>query len=165
MVNPVPCPVSPVDQVFNLVSSLVEPLTKVDDPVPSSISPTFHLKSETQVTDSVPSLVSPTLHMKSANMVNPNPPLTSAKVVALISSSVSPFDHVINMVMYLVEPVDKVIDPIPSSVDPTLPLESATQAVDPFPLFDPILPLDNETQVVNLMLLSIDPIDVCPFLI
>jgi hypothetical protein len=157
MVNLVPSPVSPVDQVVNLVSSLVEPLTKVANPVPSSINPTFHLKSETQVTDPVPSLVSPTLHLKSANVVNPTPPLTSAKVVAPVPSSVSPVDHVINMVTSLVELVDKVVDLIPSSVDPALPLESETQAVDPFPPVDPILPLENETQVVDLMLLSIDP--------
>jgi hypothetical protein len=157
MVNLVPSPVSLVDQVVNLVSSSVEPLTKVVDPVLSSINPTFHLKSETQVTDPVPSLVSPTLHLKSANVVNPTPPLTSAKVVALVPSSVSLVDHVVNLVTSLVEPVDKVVDPIPSSVDPTLPLESATQAVDLFPPVDPILPLENETQVVDLMSLSIDP--------
>ena len=46
---------------------------------------------------------------------------------------------------------------IPSSVNPTLSLESETQVVDPFPPVDPILPLENETQVVDLMLLSIDP--------
>jgi hypothetical protein len=95
-VNLVPSPISPFDQVVNLVSSTVEPLSKVVDPVPSSINPTFHLKSETQVTDPVPSLGSPTLHLKSANMVNPTPPLTSAKVVAPVPSSVSLVDHVIN---------------------------------------------------------------------
>jgi hypothetical protein len=170
MVNLVTSPVSPVDQVVNLVSSSVEPLTKVVDPVSSSINPTFHLKSETQVTDPIPSLVSPTLHLKSDNVVNPAPPLTSAKVVAPVPSSVSLVDHVVNLVTSLVEPVDKVVDPIPSSVDPSLPLESATQvidpalplesatkAVDPFPPVDPILPLENETQVIDLMSLSIDP--------
>jgi hypothetical protein len=36
--------VNPVDQVVNLASSLVEPLTKVVDPVPSlGVSPTPHL--------------------------------------------------------------------------------------------------------------------------
>jgi hypothetical protein len=50
-----------------------------------------------------------------------------------------------------------VVDPIPSSVDPTLPLESETQAVDPFPPVDPILPLENETQVVDLISPSVDP--------
>jgi hypothetical protein len=51
MVNPVPSPVSLVDQVVNLVSSSFEPLTKVADPIPHSIHPTFHMKSDTQVTD------------------------------------------------------------------------------------------------------------------
>jgi hypothetical protein len=143
MVNLVPSPVSLIDQVVNLVSSSFEPLSKVADPVPSSINPTSHLKSETQVADPVPSLVNPTLHLKSANVVSP------------VSSSVSPVDHVVNLVMSLVELVDKVVDPIPSSVNPTLPLESATQ--DPFPLVDHIIPLENETQVVYLMSLSIDP--------
>jgi hypothetical protein len=46
---------------------------------------------------------------------------------------------------------------IPSSVDPTLPLESVTQVVDPFPPVDPILPLENETQVVDLISSSVDP--------
>jgi hypothetical protein len=61
------------------------------------------------------------------------------------------------MVTSLVEPVDKVVDLISSSVDPTLPLESATQTVYLFPPVDPILPLENETQVVDLMSLSVDP--------
>jgi hypothetical protein len=103
MVNPVPSLVIPVDRVVNLVSSSVEPLTKIDDPVSSSINPTFRLKSETQVTDPVPSLVSPTLHLKSANVVNTTPPLTSAKDVSPIPSSVSPVDHVVNLVTSLVE--------------------------------------------------------------
>jgi hypothetical protein len=51
----------------------------------------------------------------------------------------------------------KAVDPIPSSVDPTLPLESETQVVDPFPPVDPILPLENETQVVDLISPSVDP--------
>jgi hypothetical protein len=107
------------------------------------------------VTDPVLTLVSPTLHLNSA--INPTPPLTSAKVVAPVPSSVSPVDHVINMVTSLVELVEKVVDPIPYSIDPSLSLESATQAVDPFPPVDPILPFDNATQVVDLMSLSIDP--------
>jgi hypothetical protein len=49
------------------------------------------------------------------------------------------------------------VDLIPSSIDPALPLESATQAVDLFPPSDLILPLENETQVVDLMLLLLDP--------
>jgi hypothetical protein len=51
----------------------------------------------------------------------------------------------------------KVVDPIPSSVDPPLPLESVTQVVDLFPSVDPILPLENETQVVDLISSSVDP--------
>jgi hypothetical protein len=50
-----------------------------------------------------------------------------------------------------------VVDPIPSSVNPTLPLESETQVVDSFPPVDPILPLENETQVVDLISPSVDP--------
>jgi hypothetical protein len=50
-----------------------------------------------------------------------------------------------------------VVDLIPSSVDPTLPLESVTQVVDPFTPVDPILPLENETQVVVLISSSVDP--------
>jgi hypothetical protein len=50
-----------------------------------------------------------------------------------------------------------VVDLFSSSVDPTLPLESYTKAVDPFPPVDPILPLENETQVVDSVLPSIDP--------
>jgi hypothetical protein len=157
LVNPAPSLVGLVDQVVNLVSSSAEPLTKVANPVSSSISPTFHLKSETQVIDPVPSLVIPTLHLKSANVVNPTPPLTGAKVVAPIPSSISSVDHIINLVTSLVEPVGKVVDSIPSSVDPTLLLESETQVIDPFPPVNPILPLENETQVVDLMSLSINP--------
>jgi hypothetical protein len=52
--------------------------------------------------------------------------------------------------------IDGIIDPIPSSVDPTLPLESETQAVDLFPFIDPILPLENATQVVDLIPSSVD---------
>jgi hypothetical protein len=59
------------------------------------------------------------------------------------------------MVTSLVEPVDQVVNLIPSSVDPTLLLESETQVVDPFPSVDPILPLENATQVVDPS--SVDP--------
>jgi hypothetical protein len=83
--------VNPVDQVVNLVSSSVEPLTKVVDPVLSSVNTTLHLNIEPKVTDPFPSSVSPTLHPKSAKVVssvtssvNPTPPLKSAKVVDLI---------------------------------------------------------------------------------
>jgi hypothetical protein len=157
MFNPVPSSVSLDDQVVNIVPSSVEPLTKAVDPVLTSLSPTFHLKSETQVIDPVLTLVSPTLHMKSANVINPTPPLRSAKVVSLVPLSVRMVDHFVNMVTSLVELVEKVVDMIPYSVHPALLLESATQAVDPFPYFNPILPLGNETQVVYLMSLSINP--------
>jgi hypothetical protein len=50
-----------------------------------------------------------------------------------------------------------VVNPIPSSVYPTLLLESETQLVDPFPSIDPILPLENATQVVDLISSSVDP--------
>jgi hypothetical protein len=64
---------------------------------------------------------------------------------------------VVNLVMSLNEPVDQVVDPIPSSVNPTLSLESETQMVDLFPPVDPILPLENETQVVDLISPLVDP--------
>jgi hypothetical protein len=163
LVNLVPSSVSTVDHVVNLVSSSIEPQTQVVDPIPSSIIPNLHLKSETKVVNLVP-LIDPTL------------PLKSAKVVSLVPSSVSMVDHVVNLVTSLVELVDKVVDLIPSLVDPTLPLESETQAVNPFPLvnptlplesetqavdpfpsIDPILPLENEDQMIDLMSLSIDP--------
>jgi hypothetical protein len=57
----------------------------------------------------------------------------------------------------LVEPVDKVVDPIPSSVDPTLPPKNETQEVDPFPSIDHILLLENATQVVDLITSSVNP--------
>jgi hypothetical protein len=59
--------------------------------------------------------------------------------------------------MSLVELVDKVVDPIPSSVDPTLPSENETQAIDPFLVIKLILKLENATQVVDLIFPSIDP--------
>jgi hypothetical protein len=85
-----------------------------------------------------------------------NPPIVDGMITP-VPSPVNPVDHAINLVTSLVEPVDIVFDPIPSSVNPTLPLESETQAVDPFPPFDPILPLENETQVVDLISPSVDP--------
>jgi hypothetical protein len=104
-----------------------------------------------------------------------NPPIVDGMIMVL--SPVNPVDHVVNLAMSLVELVDKVVDPIPSSVNPTLPsesetkkvdpipsliepalpLESETQEVDPFPPFDPILPLENETPVVDSISSSVDP--------
>jgi hypothetical protein len=78
-------------------------------------------------------------------------------MINLVLSLVSLVDQVVNMVMSLVELVDKVVDPIPYSVDPTLPLESDTQAIDMFPSVDPILPLENATQVVDLISSSVNP--------
>jgi hypothetical protein len=51
----------------------------------------------------------------------------------------------------------KAVDLIPSSVNPTLPFESVTQVVNPFPPIDPIPPLENETYEVDLILSSVDP--------
>jgi hypothetical protein len=59
--------------------------------------------------------------------------------------------------MSLVELVDKVINLVPSSINPTLPIESTTQAVDMFPPVDSIFPLENETQVVDLISSLVDP--------
>ena len=73
-----------------------------------------------------------------------NPPVVDG-MINLVPSSVSPVDKVVNLVMSLVELVDKVVDPSPSSFNLTLPIESSTQLVDPFPPIDPILPLENET--------------------
>jgi len=84
-------------------------------------------------------------------------PLVVDGMINSVPSSVSPVDHVVNLVTSLDAPIDKVVDPISSSVDPTLPLESATQEIDLFPPVDPILSLENETQVVDLMSLSVDP--------
>jgi hypothetical protein len=105
-----------------------------------------------------------------------NPPIVDGMITP-VPSPVNPIDHVVNLVMSLVESVDTVVDPIPSSinlalpsesetkevdlipssVDPTLPLESVTQVVDPFTPIDPILPLENETHVVDLISSSVNP--------
>jgi len=61
------------------------------------------------------------------------------------------------MVTSFVEPVDQVVDPIPSSINPTLPLENETQVVDLFPPIDSIPPLENATQVLDLILSLVDP--------
>jgi hypothetical protein len=52
-----------------------------------------------------------------------NPPVFDGMINP---SSVNMVDHVVNLVTSLVEPFDKVVDLIPSSVDPTLSLESVT---------------------------------------
>jgi hypothetical protein len=85
-----------------------------------------------------------------------DPPIVDG-MIDPASSSISQVNHVVNMVTSLVEPFDKVVDLIPSSVNPTLPPESETKAVDLFPPVDPILPLENEAQVVNLISSSVYP--------
>jgi hypothetical protein len=85
-----------------------------------------------------------------------DPPVVDG-TINLSLSLVSLVDQVVNMVTYLFEPFDKVVDPIPSSVNPTLLPESETQVVDPFPPVDPILPLENETKVVDLISSLVDP--------
>jgi hypothetical protein len=103
-----------------------------------------------------------------------NPSLVDG-LVNPVPSPVSPVDHTVNLVSSSIEPQTQVVDLVPSSislalhqksdtevvfpssVDPTLPLESDTKEVDLFPSVDPILPLENETQVVDLVLPSIDP--------
>jgi hypothetical protein len=104
-------------------------------------------------------------------------PLVVDGMITMVPSPVNLIYHVVNLVTSLAEPVDKVVDPIPSSVnlvlpsesetkevnlipssvDPTLPLESVTQVVNPFTPIDPILPLENETQVVDLTSSSVNP--------
>jgi hypothetical protein len=57
---------------------------------------------------------------------------------------------VVNLVSSSVEPVTKVADLSPSSIDPTPPLRSASQVVDPFPSsIDPTPPLWSEPKVVD----------------
>jgi hypothetical protein len=138
----VPCPVSPVDQVVNLVSSSIEPKTQVVDPVPSSISPTLHQKSDTKVVNLFSSSVDPTLPLESdTKAVDPFPPIdpilpleNETQVVDPVSSSVDPTPPLMSA---------KVTDPVPSLVSPTLPLKSA-KVVDPvFPSVNPIPPLRN----------------------
>jgi hypothetical protein len=85
-----------------------------------------------------------------------NPPVVDG-MINLVPLSVSPVDQVVNLVTSLNEPMDQVVDLFPSLVNPTLPLESETQAIDLFPPIDPILPLENKTQVVDLISPLVDP--------
>jgi hypothetical protein len=78
MINSVPSSVSPVDQVVNLVTPLVELVDKVVDSIPSSVDPTLPFESETQVVDLFPSV----------NLILPLE--NETQVVDLISSSVDP---------------------------------------------------------------------------
>jgi hypothetical protein len=51
-----------------------------------------------------------------------------------------------------------VVDLVPPSVDPTLPLKIETEVVDPDPsLIDPTPPLKSVTKVVDLVPSSVDP--------
>jgi hypothetical protein len=109
LVNPVPSPVSLVDQVINMVSSSVEPKTQVVDPFPSLINPTLHLNSKTQVIDPVTSLIIPT------------PPLKSVKLVDLVPSSINHTPPLKSV---------KMINPVLPSIDPTPPSKSATKVVN-----------------------------------
>jgi hypothetical protein len=84
------------------------------------------------------------------------PPVVDG-MINLVPSSISLVYHVINLATSLVAPVDKVVDFIPSSVDPILSLESETQEVDSFPVINPILPLENATQVVDLISSPVNP--------
>jgi hypothetical protein len=157
MVNSVPSPVILVDQVVNLVSSLVEPLTKVADPVSSLVSPTLHRKSEPKVIDTVPSLVNPTLHPKSAKVValvtssvNTTPPLKSANVVNPTPPLTSA--EVVASVPSSVSLVDHVVNLVTSLVEPV------DKVVDPIPsLVNLALPLESITHVVDLFP-PVDPI-------
>jgi hypothetical protein len=85
-------------------------------------------------------------------------------VVNLISSSIEPQTQVVDPVSSSISPTlhqksdTKVVDLFSSLIDPILPLESDTKEVDLFPPVDPILPLENETQVVDPVFPSVDPI-------
>jgi hypothetical protein len=140
LVNPVPSSVSPVDQMVNLVSSSIEPQTQVVDPVLSLISPTLHQKSVTQVVDPFSSSIDPTLPLEG-----------DTKVTNLVPSSVSPTLHpksakVVAPVTSLVNPTlplrsAKVTDPVLSSVSPTLHPKSAKVISLVTSLVNPTLPL------------------------
>jgi hypothetical protein len=102
-------------------------------------------------------------------------PLLVDGLVNPIPSLVSLVDQVVNLISSSIEPQTQVVDLVPSSIspalhqksdtevvdgrviDPTLPLESDTKSVNPFPPVDPILPLENETQVVDPVSSSVDP--------
>jgi hypothetical protein len=81
---------------------------------------------------------------------SPDPPLVD-KVVDLIPSSVDP--------TLLLNIEVKVANLFTSSVDPTLPLKSEIQLVNPIPSsVDPSLPLESEIhQVIDMIPSSVDP--------
>jgi hypothetical protein len=140
--------------VVNLVSSLVEQLTKVVDPVPSSVSPTLHLKSEPKVVAMITSSIDPTPPLKSAKVVDlvlssvdTTPPLRSDKVSSSVTSSINPTPPLKSV---------KVVDLVPQSVNPTPPLKSATKVVDSvLPLVDPT-PHSKSEDVTQVYLVNID---------
>jgi hypothetical protein len=78
MITPDPLPVNLVDQVVNLVTSLIEPVDKVVDLIPSLVDPTLPLESETQAVDLFPP-VDPILLLEN-----------ETQVVDLISPSIDP---------------------------------------------------------------------------
>jgi hypothetical protein len=117
LVNLVPSSVSLVDQVVNLVSSSIEPQTQVADPVLSSISPTLHQKSDTKVVDPVSPLVDPIPPLRNVEVTDPAPSLVSPTLPLKSAQVVYPS-------LPLVDPSPPLVDPIQSSVDPTLLLES-----------------------------------------
>jgi hypothetical protein len=63
--------------------------------------------------------------------LNLDPPVFDG-MINLVPLSVSPVNQVVNMVTSLVELVYQVVVPIPSSVDPTLMLESETPSSQSF---------------------------------
>jgi hypothetical protein len=155
-----------------VVSSSVEPLTKVDDLGPSSIIPTLHQKSVTQVVDLFSSLVDPTFPLESdTKAVDPIPPINpilplenQTQVVDLVLSSVDPTPpltsaKVADLVPSLVSPTlplksTCVVDLISSLVNPTLPLKSSC-VVDPIPSsVDPTLPLESKPDTSHIFLVD-----------
>jgi hypothetical protein len=104
MIIPIPSPVNLFDHVINLFSSLVEPVDKVVDPIPSSVTLVLPLESENKAVDLIPSSIDPTLPLESVTQaINLFPPV----------------DPILPL-----ENETQVVDPISPSVDPTLPLES-----------------------------------------
>jgi hypothetical protein len=121
--------------VVNLVTSLIEPVDKLVDSIPSSVDPTLPLESVNKVVDPIPSSVDPTLPLESVN-----------KVVDMIPSSVDP--------TLLLESETQAVDLFPL-VDPILPLENETQVVDLIsPSVDPTLPLENKPDTTHVFLVD-----------
>jgi hypothetical protein len=141
VVNLVSSSIAPQTQVADPIPSSISPAlhqkcdTKVVDLVSPSVDPTPPLWNA-KVIDPVPSSVSPTLPLKSAKVVDPVsplidpiPPLRNVHVTDLVPSSVSPTFHLKSA---------KVVDLIPSPVNHTLPLKSTKVVYPSPPLVDPI---------------------------